>query len=53
MTIASTDTALAGQRPSLLARIVAFYVAYAATRTRSEQIIALTALSDEDLAGAG
>ena len=53
MTIATTNTALAGQRLSLFARVRAFLVAYAEAQSRRDQIAALNALSDEELAQRG
>ena len=53
MTTATTNTALIGQRPSVLARIGAVFFAYADKPARTDQIAALMALSDEDLAARG
>ena len=53
MTTATTNTALTGQRPSILARIGTFFIAYAEKHARTDQIAELKALSDEDLAARG
>lgn len=53
MTTATTNTVLAGKRPSILARIGAFFIAYAEKHARTDRIAELRALSDEDLAARG
>jgi len=53
MTIANTNSAHAGRRPSLFSRIGGFFVAYGEAQSRSDQITALTALTDEQLAARG
>ncbi len=53
MTTATTNTALTGKRPSILARIGAFLVAYGEAQARHGRIKALSALSDEELADRG
>lgn len=53
MAIAATNTALNGHRPSIFSSIGAFLVAYTEAKSRSDEIMALTALSDEELAKRG
>ena len=53
MTTATTNTTFAEQRPSILSRIGAFFIAYAEKQARTEQIAELRALSDEELAQRG
>lgn len=53
MTSTTTNTVLTARQSSLLARIGAFFVAYAEAQGRSDQIMKLQAMSDEELAARG
>ena len=53
MTVATTNTTPAGHRRSIFARIGAFITAYIEAESRRDQIMALTALSDDELAERG
>ncbi|MCB1330680.1 MAG: DUF1127 domain-containing protein [Maritimibacter sp.] len=53
MTSTTTDTDLSARQPSILARIGAIFVDYAEAQGRSDRIMKLQALSDEELAARG
>jgi len=53
MTVVTTNTAQTGHRPSLFARIGVLLTAYGEMQSRRDRIMALSALSDEQLAARG
>ncbi len=53
MTSTTTNTAIAENRPSIFASIGTFFSAYAHAASRRDQIDALQALSDDELAARG